>query len=83
MALYKFLSPRPQGNDIFGKFIPLLDSSHGSCKNEVLFVNFEALVVDYNWIRQLSPSGPNVNSRFQAPRSGHHLIFHDFIGLIT
>ena len=36
----------------------------------------------YGWIRLLDPSGPNVVSKLQSPRSRHFLRFHDLIGFI-
>ena len=41
-----FLSPRPQDQEIFQDFIILLDSSHNSWKNEVLFVKIGARVLE-------------------------------------
>ena len=45
-AHMQFLSLRPQDQDVFRDFIILLDSSHNSWKNEVLFVKIGARVLD-------------------------------------
>ena len=41
-----FLGPRSHGQDIFWDFLSLLDLSHDSWKNEVLFVKIKARVLD-------------------------------------
>ena len=41
-----FLGPRPQGQEIFWDFMILIDSSHYSWENEVLFVKIEARDLD-------------------------------------
>ena len=69
------------GQKIFWDFIILLDSSHDSWKNEVLFVNIGARVLDlWLWIRLLGPSQPNEVPSPQAPRSINFLRFHIFTG---
>ena len=45
----QFPGPRSQGQDIFWDFMVLLDSSHDSWKNEVLFVKIEATALD-QWL---------------------------------
>ena len=61
----------------------LLDSSHDSWENEVLFMKTGARVVDLDWIRLLGPSGPNVVSRSQTPKSRPFLRFQDFNRFIS
>ena len=46
LAQISFLGPRPQGQDIFCDSMILLDSSHDSWKNEVLFVKIRAIVLE-------------------------------------
>ena len=61
-----------------------MDSSYDSGENEVLFVKIGVRVQDL-WLdlmRLLGPSGPNVVSRHQTPRSRIFLRFHNFIGFI-
>ena len=41
-----FLGPKPQGQEIFWDFMILLDSSHDSWENEILFVKIVARVLD-------------------------------------
>ena len=41
-----FLDPRPQGQEIFWDFIILLNSSHDSGENEVLFVKIGTRALD-------------------------------------
>ena len=49
VAQIQFAGPRSQGQDIFWDFMVLLDSSHDSWKNEVLFVKIEARALD-QWL---------------------------------
>ena len=46
VAQIQFPGPRSQGQDIFWDFMVLLDSSHDSWKNEVLFVKIRAIVLE-------------------------------------
>ena len=71
-----FLGPRPQGQVIFWDFMILLDFSHDSWKNEVLFVKIGVRIPDLCWIHLLGPSGPNLVSRPQDPRARHFLRFN-------
>ena len=41
-----FLGPMPEGQEIFWDFMILIDSSHYSWENEVLFVKIEARDLD-------------------------------------
>ena len=61
----------------------LLDSSHNSWKNVVLFVKSTAMVLDL-WLDTSScgPSDPNVVSGPHAPKSISFLTFQNFIGFI-
>ena len=62
----------------------LLDLSHDSSENDGLFVKIEAMVLDiYGLILLLGPSGPDVVSGSQTPRSKNILRFHNLIGFIS
>ena len=61
----------------------LLDSYHVSWENESCLWKLEPGFWPCGWICLLGPSGPNVVSRPQAPRSRHFLRFHDFIGFTS
>ena len=54
----EFLDPRSQGQEIFWDFIILLDSSHDSWENEVLFVKIGARVLDV-WLDLSRWRGPS------------------------
>ena len=55
VAQIKFLGPSPQGQDIFFRFMILLDSSHDSWENEALLVKIGARVLNL-WLDM--SSGP-------------------------
>ena len=62
----------------------LLDLSHDSSENDGLLVKIEAMVLDiYGLIPLLGPSGPDVVSGSQTPRSENILRFHNLIGFIS
>ena len=60
-----------------------MDPSHDSWENEVLFVKIESRVLDLLLDTSSGPSGPNVSSRPQTPRSRNFLRFCNFIGFIS
>ena len=84
VAQMQFPGPRPKGQEIFWDSMILLDLSHDSSENDGLFVKIEAMVLDiYGLIPLLGPSGPDVVSGSQTPRSKNILRFHNLIGFIS
>ena len=75
--------PQAQGQKFFWDFMILLGSFHISWGNESCLWKLEPGFWPCGWICLLGPSGPNVVSRPQAPRSRHFLRFHDFIGFTS
>ena len=75
--------PQAQGQEIFWDFMILLDSLHVSWEIESFLWKLEPGFWPCGWIFLLGPSGPNVVSRPQAPRSRHFLRFHDFNGFTS
>ena len=55
VAQMQFLGPKPQGREIFGDLMILLDLSYNAGENEVPFVKIEARVPD---LRLNTSSGP-------------------------
>ena len=74
--------PRPKSQGHFWDIITLLDSSHDSWENEVLFLKIGAMALDL-WLDMSSgPKCSKCGFLGPDPKSRYFLRFHDFIGFI-